>query len=152
MADDTAMDQRMNAQDLALSAYSYDLPASRIAQHPVTPRDRSKLLVIDSPTTHQHSHFYELADWLKPGDLLVVNNTKVIPARLLGHKSSGAAVEVLLVEPMDDERWLALVRPGKRIQPGVEIIFGPLDKPLLKALVESKDAPTGGRVVRLVPQ
>ncbi|MEO1621143.1 MAG: tRNA preQ1(34) S-adenosylmethionine ribosyltransferase-isomerase QueA [Cyanobacteria bacterium J06632_3] len=141
----------MNESDLVLSAYSYDLPASRIAQHPVTPRDHSKLLVVTDANTHQHSHFYELTDWLRPGDLLVLNNTKVIPARLLGRKSSGAAVEVLLVEPLDGERWLALVRPGKRIQPGAEILFGPEDQPLLRALVESKDSPTGGRVVRLVP-
>jgi len=138
--------------DFELSAYGYNLPPSRIAQNPVTPRDSSKLLVIDSSTTHQHSRFYDLADWLLPGDLLVLNNTKVIPARLFGHKTSGAAVEVLLVEPVDANKWLALVRPGKRIQPGAELVFGDGEKVLLKAAVEARDEATGGRFLLLTPQ
>lgn len=143
-------------RDLRLSAYSYDLPTERIAQNPVTPRDRSKLLVIDGPDTHQHRHFYDLADWLRPGDLLVLNNTKVIPARLFGQKSTGGAAELLLIEPVDESRWLALVRPGRRIQPGAELWFGEGvgdgEQPLLKAFVEERDEPTGGRIVRLAPQ
>ncbi|MEL6352257.1 MAG: tRNA preQ1(34) S-adenosylmethionine ribosyltransferase-isomerase QueA [Cyanobacteria bacterium J06627_28] len=143
-------------RDLQLSAYSYDLPTERIAQNPVTPRDRSKLLVIDGLETHQHCHFYDLAAWLRPGDLLVLNNTKVIPARLFGQKSTGGAAELLLIEPIDEIRWLALVRPGRRIQPGTELLFGEGvgdgEQPLLKAFVEDRDEPTGGRIVRLAPQ
>ncbi|MEO0648537.1 MAG: tRNA preQ1(34) S-adenosylmethionine ribosyltransferase-isomerase QueA [Cyanobacteria bacterium J06650_10] len=139
-------------RDHQLSAYNYTLPPSKIAQNPVTPRDHSKLLIIDSLTTHQHGHFYDLVDWLLPGDLLVLNNTKVIPARLLGHKSSGAAVEVLLIEPLEPDKWLALVRPGKRIQPGAKILFGAVNSPLMIGLVESKDDSTGGRIIQLVPK
>ncbi|MEL7227046.1 MAG: tRNA preQ1(34) S-adenosylmethionine ribosyltransferase-isomerase QueA [Cyanobacteria bacterium J06576_12] len=138
--------------DYQLSAYNYELPEARIAQNPVVPRDRSKLLVINSVTTHQHAHFYDLGQWLHPGDLLVLNDTKVIPARLFGRKVSGGAAEVLLIEPLDDERWLALVRPGRRIQPETEILFAEEEGlPLLKAVVLSRDEPTGGRVVQLVP-
>ncbi|MGB5915111.1 MAG: tRNA preQ1(34) S-adenosylmethionine ribosyltransferase-isomerase QueA [Phormidesmis sp.] len=170
MTDKTSNEHAIGQRDRQLSAYSYTLPPSRIAQTPLTPRDRSKLLVIDGKQTHQHGRFYELVDWLLPGDLLVLNNTKVIPARLLGHKSSGAAVEVLLIEPIDGDKWLALVRPGKRIQPGAEIWFGQreigqpetgncdsnaepsIEKPLLVGLVEARDEATGGRVIKLVPQ
>ena len=141
-----------NNLDYQLSAYDYALPESQIAQNPMIPRDHAKLLVLDGPDTHKHSHFYELGNWLLPGDLLVLNDTKVIPARLFGQKMSGGAAEVLLIEPLDDERWLALVRPGRRIQPGTEILFGDeAEKPLLKAVILSRDEPTGGRIVRLVP-
>ncbi|MEL6261171.1 MAG: tRNA preQ1(34) S-adenosylmethionine ribosyltransferase-isomerase QueA [Cyanobacteria bacterium J06626_6] len=152
MTDRTTDASSIDDRDYELSAYSYHLPTSRIAQNPVVPRDRAKLLIIDSQNTHQHSHFYELGDWLLPGDLLVLNDTKVIPARLFGRKASGGAAEVLLVEPLDDGRWLTLVRPGRRIQPGTEILFGEAgESPLLKAVVLSRDEPTGGRVVSLVP-
>lgn len=141
--------------DHQLSAYSYDLPEGRIAQNPVTPRDHSKLLVVDKTQIH-HQRFYDLVDWLSPGDLLVINNTKVIPARLYGHKASGAAVEVLLIEPVEPgkegDRWLALVRPGKRIQPGTEILFGDRSSPLMSALVESRDDATSGRILKLIPK
>ena len=152
MTDNTPDAIPSNTVDHQLSAYNYTLPPSQIAQNPVTPRDHSKLLIIDSQITHQHSHFYDLGDWLSPGDLLVLNNTKVIPARLFGRKSSGGAVEVLLVEPQDEQRWLALVRPGKRIQPGAEILFGEAESPLMRGLVESKDDSTGGRIIKFVPE
>ncbi len=141
--------------DHQLSAYSYELPEGRIAQNPATPRDHSKLLVVDKRQSH-HQRFYDLVNWLSPGDLLVVNNTKVIPARLYGHKASGAAVEVLLIEPLEPEKggnqWLALVRPGKRIQPGTEIVFGDRADPLMSAVVKSRDEATGGRILQLVPR
>ena len=152
MTDRTNDSQTYPNFDYQLSAYDYCLPESRIAQNPVVPRDRAKLLIIDSPTTHQHGHFYELGDWLLPGDLLVLNDTKVIPARLFGRKARGGAAEVLLIEPLDDERWLALVRPGRRIQPETEILFGEEgEPPLLKAVVLSRDESTGGRIIRLMP-
>ncbi len=152
MTDVQASDRAYPNPDHQLSAYSYALPEGRIAQNPVTPRDSSKLLVIDSLKSHRHQHFYDLVDWLLPGDLLVLNDTKVIPARLYGHKSSGAAVEVLLIEPIEHDRWLALVRPGRRIQPGTELIFEDQQSPLMSALVESRDEMTGGRILQLIPR
>jgi S-adenosylmethionine:tRNA ribosyltransferase-isomerase len=109
--------------DYALSAYDYELPSDRIAQDPVTPRDASKLLVIDAERTLHHQHFYDLPNFLRSGDLLVFNNTKVIPARMYGHKLSGVPVEILLMEPIGLDRWLALVKPGKRLPIGSTIIF-----------------------------
>jgi len=148
----------MSNIDHQLSAYHYDLPDALIAQNPLTPRDSAKLLVVDSPNTHQHRHFRDLEALLRPGDLLVLNNTQVIPARLFGHKKIdlpnrkiGAPVEVLLTEPLDHERWLALVKPGRRLQPGATIAFGDPEKPLMSALVESRDEETGGRILKLMP-
>lgn len=109
--------------DYALSAYDYELPSDRIAQDPVTPRDTSRLLLINQDRTLQHHHFYDLPNLLQSGDLLVFNNTKVIPARMYGHKLSGVPVEILLMEPIGHDRWLALVKPGKRLPIGSTIIF-----------------------------
>jgi S-adenosylmethionine:tRNA ribosyltransferase-isomerase len=109
--------------DYTLSAYAYELPSDRIAQDPVTPRDRSRLLVIDGDRNLRHQHFYDLPNFLRTGDLLVFNNTKVIPARMFGHKLSGVPVEILLMEPMGHDRWLALVKPGKRLPIGSTIVF-----------------------------
>jgi len=134
--------------DQKLSSYDYQLPESYIAQTPVTPRDHSRLLVVDSPTTHHHQRFYDLPQWLQAGDLLVVNNTKVIPARIYGHKTTGAAVEVLLLEETNPNCWLALVKPGKRLPIGAKIQFFPhqgKQKPILEATVMAKDEATGGR-------
>jgi len=136
--------------DQKLSSYDYHLPESYIAQSPVSPRDHSRLLVVDSPTTHHHQHFYDLPHWLQAGDLLVLNNTKVIPARIYGHKSTGAAIEVLLLEEKSFNRWLALVNPGKRLQIGAKIQFYPHQgdhSPILEATVIAKDAATGGRLL-----
>jgi len=153
--------------DRQLSAYSYELPSARIAQNPSVPRDSAKLLVVDGQNTHQHRYFRDLIDLLQPGDLLVLNNTRVIPARLFGHKqivnksthsdsafsqTVGAAVEALLIEPITEDRWLALVKPGKRLQPGATIVFGDPLNPGMVARVESKDAATNGRILKLVPQ
>jgi S-adenosylmethionine:tRNA ribosyltransferase-isomerase len=139
--------------DFSLSAYDYELPEERIAQNPVVPRDSSRLLVVDSPTTHQHRIFRELPELLQPGDLLVFNDTQVIPARLYGQKSSGAQVEFLLLEPRSQQRWLCLAKPGKRLQPGTVVwIRSPEDRgnsdiPAMKATVADVDADTGGRIV-----
>ena len=146
----------MSKVDHQLSAYGYDLPEALIAQNPVSPRDQSRLLVVDSQQTYQHKHFYDLDTILSPGDLLVLNNTQVIPARLFGHKKIdlphrkiGAPVEVLLIEPIDHSRWLALVKPGRRLQPGTIIAFGDSEKPLMTAQVEARDEATGGRILKL---
>jgi len=118
---------RTDASDHALSAYDYDLPEGYIAQHPVVPRDSSKLLAVTSPTQHQHHIFRDLPTLLQPGDLLVLNNTRVIPARLFGRKSTGSPAELLLIEELARNRWLALVKPGRRLKPGatIEIPFHP---------------------------
>ncbi len=155
-------------EDRRLSSYDYDLPSRLIAQNPVTPRDSSRLLVVSSVTEHQHRIFRDLPELLRPGDLLVVNNTKVIPARLYGQKlvessmgdraagtdnaTDGATVEVLLLEEQAANRWLALVKPGKRLKPGAMIRFEPevaADQPqiVLTATVVGIDPPTGGRII-----
>lgn len=135
--------------DQSLSSYDYHLPPERIAQTPVTPRDHSRLLVLDSPNSLQHKYFYNLVDWLRPNDLLVMNNTKVIPARLHGRKTTGAPVELLLLEERSAHTWLALVKPGKRFTLGSEIIFtNPNDlNHTLKATVIDRDPETGGRLL-----
>lgn len=148
--------------DLSNAAYDYFLPAGRIAQNPAVPRDSSRLLVVDSPTHHTHRIFRDLPDLLQPKDLLVLNNTRVIPARLYGHKSTGTPVEVLLLEQRTESAWLALVKPGKRLKPGAKIEFEPLlsqerqgsaQHSLLRARVLDSDEGTGGRILEFdVPE
>jgi S-adenosylmethionine:tRNA ribosyltransferase-isomerase len=138
--------------DRQLRSYDYHLPADRIAQNPVTPRDSSRLLVIE-PQRHQHRHFRDLPELLQPGDLLVLNNTKVIPARLQGQKlNGGAQVEVLLLEETGVNQWLALVKPGKRLQPGATIGFIPQGETEpsseLQAVIADRDEATGGRLLQ----
>jgi S-adenosylmethionine:tRNA ribosyltransferase-isomerase len=109
------------------------------------------LLVVDAPPAHHHSVFLDLPNWLQPGDLLVLNNTQVIPARLYGRKSSGAEVEILLLEEKERHCWLALVKPGKRFKLGTEIFFAPRGNQalgLLKATVIDLDLTTGGRILQ----
>jgi S-adenosylmethionine:tRNA ribosyltransferase-isomerase len=109
--------------DRELNAYDYPLPKAQIAQMPAVPRDSARLLVVHSQTEHQHCIFRDLPHLLRPGDLLVLNNTRVIPARLYGRKPNGIAVEVLLLEERQRNQWLALVKPGKRLKPGATIEF-----------------------------
>ena len=143
----TSKEPHQTNSDYSLAAYQYDLPTHLIAQEPVTPRDRSRLMVVSSRTEHQHVYFRDLPEFLCPGDLLIINNTRVIPARMYGYKPSGAKVEVLLLEPRPPQ-WLALVKPGRRLKPGSCIHFGPdIDKPLLKAHVEECDRNTNGRLL-----
>ncbi|MEM8779132.1 MAG: tRNA preQ1(34) S-adenosylmethionine ribosyltransferase-isomerase QueA [Cyanobacteria bacterium P01_G01_bin.49] len=139
--------------DYLLSSYDYHLPPELIAQTPVIPRDSSRLLVVNSPTTHVHSIFRELPSWLLSGDLLVFNDTRVIPARLYGQKSTGAPVEILLLEEKAPSCWLALVKPGKRFKIGSEIWFGvtekvPINEIPLRATVLERDEETGGRLLK----
>jgi S-adenosylmethionine:tRNA ribosyltransferase-isomerase len=118
--------------DYLLNAYDYLLPEELIAQDPMLARDRSRLFVVEADQSYHHQHFYQLPQFLRPGDLLVMNDTKVIPARLYGHKPSGTAVQILLLEPVTrsltgnqaDDRWLALAKPGKRLPVGSIILFG----------------------------
>jgi S-adenosylmethionine:tRNA ribosyltransferase-isomerase len=139
--------------DFCLENYTYQLPEESIAQAPANPRDSSRLMVVNSPNTHVHGFFYDLGKWLLPGDLLVLNNTRVIPARLYGRKVTGAAVEILLLEARQDNCWLALVKPGKRFKLGTEIIFEPSDNECLavgslRAKVIDEDRATGGRILQ----
>ncbi|MEM9805066.1 MAG: tRNA preQ1(34) S-adenosylmethionine ribosyltransferase-isomerase QueA [Cyanobacteria bacterium P01_D01_bin.56] len=144
-SDYTSSDPQTLESDYSLAAYQYDLPQPLIAQAPATPRDSARLMVVDSTTAHVH--FRDLPQFLCPGDLLVVNNTRVIPARMYGYKPSGAKVEVLLLEPRPPH-WLALVKPGRRLKPGSVIYFGPdPENPLLTAHVEASDRTTKGRLL-----
>lgn len=133
--------------DWSLDAYDYHLPETRIAQNPVTPRDSSKLLVVEA-ARHQHRIFRDLPELLQRGDLLVLNNTRVIPARLYGHKPNGTRIEVLLLEEQTPNQWLALVRPGKRLKLGAAIQFSSEAGAELKATVIGIDQPTGGRLLQ----
>jgi len=133
--------------DRQLSSYDYLLPDGYIAQNPAEPRDHSKLLVISDSV--EHRHFYNLDEILKPGDLLVLNNTKVIPARLYGHKTTGSKVEVLLLEERSHNCWLALVKPGRKLQPGAIIHFTSNQGIVggLSAVVTDRDDTSGGRIL-----
>ena len=129
---------------MKLSDFMYDLPEERIAQTPVEPRDHSRLMVLHRDThAIEHKHFYDVIDYLNPGDCLVINETKVIPARLYGERPTGGACEVLLLKQLGPKKWETLVRPGKKLRPGAEVIFG--DGRLKCTVLESTDV--GGRVV-----
>lgn len=109
-----------------INDFDYYLPEELIAQHPADKRDESRLLVIDRKTGQlQHKHFYDILDYLNPGDCLVMNNSKVIPARLFGLKeNTGAKVEFLLIKRLEGDLWEAMVRPGKRLHVGDRVSFG----------------------------
>lgn len=178
---DTSSPQEKDFElDCSVAGYDYKLPPELIAQNPVVPRDSSRLLVVNSPTTGTetaplHHIFHDLPALLGSGDLLVMNNTKVIPARLYGHKSTGAKIQVLLLEERQYNCWLALVKPGKSFKQGAKIIFdvrqlgirnqglgigdcedsSPLPSPQylvpspqLTATVLETDAATGGRLLQ----
>ena len=108
------------------SDYYYNLPEELIAQDPIKDRSSSRLMVLDKNTGEvSHKHFYDIIGYLKKGDCLVLNNTKVIPARLIGvTKDTGAAIEVLLLKRKTANVWEAIVRPGKKLRPGREVVFG----------------------------
>jgi len=128
-----------------LEDFDYDLPKELIAQTPVEPRDASRLMVVERKSgAIQHRYFRDLPEFLRPGDALVVNDTRVMPARLLGHREkTGGAMEVLLLKRLSRDRWETLVKPGKKARPGERIIFG--DGLLVGTVVEPTDF--GGRVI-----
>lgn len=129
---------------MLVTDFDYDLPQELIAQHPMELRDHSRLLVVDKKTGEiEHKHFYDLVNYLKPGDVLVFNDTRVIPARLHGTKDTGAHVEVFLLTRRDATDWEVLVRPGKKLQVGAKINFS---DELSCEVIEHTDF--GGRVVR----
>ncbi len=126
-----------------LAEYDYELPASSIAKSPVAARDHSGLLVLDRNLgTMEHRSFHELPHCLGPGDLVVLNETRVLPVRLLGRRRMGGAAEVLLVRPerpgehwSEARRWVALVRPSARLKPGAEVTIGEGDSSPVRIVV-----------------
>ena len=128
-----------------LAELDYDLPPELIAQTPAPSRDASRLLVIDRGRGGFEDHgFVELPDLLRPGDCLVVNNSRVIPARVMARDAGGRSVELLFIEPVDRRRWRALMRPGRRGRVGVELMVG--EAPASRLRIVSVDA-DGPRVV-----
>ena len=122
----------------------YDLPEELIAQTPLEQRDTSRLCVLDRKTGQvTHKHFYDILDYLMPGDCLVMNDSRVLPARLLGHRPTGGAVEVLLLRDLGNKKWECICKPGRKMQVGNEVIFG--DGELTAVVTEVKD--DGNRVV-----
>ena len=113
--------------ELKTSDFFYDLPEELIAQHPADRRDHSRLMVLDRETgSLSHRHFYDILDYLQPNDVLVVNDSKVIPARLYGYVEGReeAAVELLLLRQRELDTWEVLVKPGKRARVGMRVVFG----------------------------
>lgn len=130
---------------MKLSDFSYELPQELIAQHPVEPRDAARLMLYDRVSGEvEHAHFYDLVDALKSGDVLVFNDSRVIPARLYGTRvPTGGKVEVLLLAPVGEDMWEVLVKPGKKALPGTVISFG---DDLTGTVLKRTDF--GGRIVR----
>ena len=127
------------------SDFWYDLPEELIAQTPLAQRDSSRLLALDRVTGEvTHRHFYDILDYLKPGDCLVMNDSRVLPARLLGHRPTGGAVELLLLRDLGDKCWECLCKPGRKMQVGSEVIFG--DGELTAVVTEVKE--DGNRIVQ----
>ena len=105
--------------------FYFDLPEELIAQTPIPERDHSRLLCMDKESgAVAHRHFYDLPSLLRGGDCLVVNDSRVLPARLIGHRPSGGVAELVLLRELGSDRWECLCRPGKRLREGAEIIFG----------------------------
>ena len=122
----------------------YDLPESLIAQTPLAKRDTSRLLVLDKNTgAVTHKKFFDIIDYLKPGDCLVMNDSRVLPARLLGHRPTGGAAELLLLRDLGNCRWECLAKPGRKLTPGQKVIFG--DNDLIATIVDICD--DGNRIV-----
>lgn len=132
---------------MELSEFNYDLPEELIAQVPIKNRDESRLLILNRKNqTIEDRIFKDIIDYLEPGDCLVRNNTKVIPARLYGKKETGANVEFVLLKNIEGDVWEAMVRPGNKLHSGAKVIFG---EGLLKAeIMESTE--DGTRIVKFI--
>lgn len=127
------------------SDFYFDLPEELIAQTPIQQRDHSKLLHLDKTTGEiEHRHFYELPQYLREGDCLVLNDSRVLPARLIGARSTGGSVELVLLRDLGEGRWECLSRPGRKTKPGTELYFGGGE---LTATVEQV-AEGGNRIVQ----
>ena len=127
------------------SDFYYDLPEELIAQTPLQRRDASRLMVLNRETGEvTHRHFYDILEYLTPGDCLVMNDSRVLPARLLGNRPTGGAVEVLLLRDLGEGCWECLCKPGRKMQPGNQVIFGGGE---LTATVEAVQE-DGNRLIR----
>lgn len=139
----------MNKNNLDIfdtKTYFYNLPEEQIAQTPAEPRDSSRLLVYHKDSGNiEHKVFHDIIDYLHAGDVLVVNNTRVLPARLYGKKETGAVIEVLLLKRLDINTWECLAKPGKRLKEGTIIIFSGE----LKAEIVA-DTDFGGKVIKFI--
>lgn len=133
------------------SDFYFDLPEHLIAQHPLAQRDQSRMLVVDRNSTGvAHRHFADIIDYLHAGDCLVMNNSRVIPARLMGlAEGRTAPIEVLLLTDKGDDVWECLTRPGRKTRTGTKLTFG---DGLLTATVEAVDENTGNRMIRFAYQ
>ena len=142
----TDLNKEKSGKMLTTEDFNFDLPEELIAQTPLKDRTSSRLLVLDSKTgAMADHHFYDIIDELEAGDALVMNDTRVLPARLYGEKpSTGGHLEVLLLTNLEGDTWETLIKPAKRAKVGTEISFG---DGRLKAIVE-KELPHGGRVIR----
>lgn len=131
-----------------LQEFNYQLPEELIAQHPIEKRDMSRLMVLDRTTGQiEHKVFRDVIDYFNEGDCIVLNNTRVIPARLLGEKEgSGGKIEFVLLKRVSDDRWEVILRPGKKAKPGARFVFGSgeLKAEILEVLDE------GNRLVRFI--
>lgn len=139
----------MNKNNLDIfdtKTYFYNLPEEQIAQTPAEPRDSSRLLVYHRDNNSiEHKRFYDVIDYLKAGDVLVVNNTRVLPARLYGKKETGAVIEVLLLKRIDITTWECLAKPGKRLKEGTIIEFSPKLKAEIKGNTDF-----GGKIISFI--
>ncbi|NLF80825.1 MAG: tRNA preQ1(34) S-adenosylmethionine ribosyltransferase-isomerase QueA [Clostridia bacterium] len=130
---------------MKVADFDYNLPQELIAQDPLEPRDASRLLIMERQGGGlRHSHFYRLGEELRSPDILVINDTKVLPARLFARRGSGAIVEVMLLRQLELDLWQCLVKPGKKALPGTELFF---DLPELQAVVEGHGE-DGTRLIR----
>ena len=131
---------------MKISDFDYNLPEELIAQKPADRRDSSRLLVVHRASGElEHKHFYDIIDYLRPGDCLVLNNSKVLPARLYGIKeATGAKAEFLLIKRLEGDTWETMVKPGKKLKPGDSVVF--CEAPLLKARIKDF-GPDGTRIV-----
>lgn len=125
--------------------FYYDLPEELIAQTPLAQRDTSRLMFLDRQSGQvSHRHFYDIVDYIHPGDCLVLNDSRVLPARLLGHRPTGGAIELLLLRDLGEGKWECLAKPGKKCQPGQTVIFG--DGILTATVLDVQE--DGNRIVR----
>lgn len=140
-------DKAIDNSIYSLETYNYDLPPGLIAQFPVEPRDSSRLLVLDRQTGRVEDRiFRQVIDYLEPGDTLVINHTRVIPARLFAYKETGARIELLLLSKNEDN-WEALVKPARRMKVGSRVKFK--EHPEVEAEVVAELSIDGGRLIKL---
>lgn len=142
-------------RDLLLSAYDYQLPEECIAQRPVEPRHAARLLMVpameESSSQVRHATVWDWQNELQPGDLLVVNDTRVLQARLRVRRSGGGLGELLVLEPRGEGRWLCLARPAKKLRPGDQVWLEALEQDSLPLQVLASDSASGGRIIQFPP-